>query len=161
MGPSLLLRLFGVLAFTAAPVAAVESPTPAITTGDAVAVPADGGVQNTGGNVVVGEGESSSTVVIGDPTAAPALPNVLPGPAVVAKGAPPAPKPGADAVAKAKALVDAAKARAEAQIAEARAAAARAVEAALQSAEHAQAQAHAHSDVARANSQASSAHANP
>ncbi len=158
MGPSLLLRLFGVLAFTAAPVAAVDSPTPAIVTGDAVAVPADGGVQNTGGNVVVGEGESSSTVVIGDPAAAPALPTV---PAVVAKGAPPAPKPGTDAVAKARALVDAAKTRAEAQIADARAAAERAVEAAQQSAEHAQAQGQSQSDAARANAEASSAHSNP
>ncbi|MBA2608361.1 MAG: hypothetical protein H0U92_05460 [Actinobacteria bacterium] len=161
MGPSLLLRLFGVLAFTAAPVAAVDSPTPAIVTGDAVAVPADGGVQNTGGNVVVGEGESSSTVVIGDPAAAPALPTVPAVPAVVAKGAPPAPKPGTDAVAKARALVDAAKTRAEAQIADARAAAERAVEAAQQSAEHAQAQGQSQSDAARANAEASSAHSNP
>ncbi len=155
----MLLRLLGVVAFAAAPAAALETgPTPAISTGDAIAVPADGGVQNTGGNVEVGEGEHTSTVVIGDPSAAPAL---VPGTLAVVPKPGIAKAPGADAVARAKALVDAAKARAQAQIDAARAAADRAVEQAHQAAADAQAHSQQQSDAARANAAAASARSNP
>jgi NADPH-dependent ferric siderophore reductase len=156
---SVLLRLLGVAAFAAAPGAALDTgATPGITTGDAVAVPPEGGLQNTGGNVEVGKGESNSTVVIGDPAAAPALPGVL---AVVPKTVAPPKNPASDAVARAHALVEEAKARAQAQIDAARANAERAVDEARRTAEEAQARGQQQSEAARANAEAASAQSNP
>jgi len=157
MSGSLLLRLLGVAAFTAAPVAALDTnPTPEIRTGDAIGSPEEGGFQNTGGNFNLGDGKSESKTVLGDPNAAPAAPSILAVPPVAL------PKnPGADAVARARALVDAAKARAQTQVDAARAAADRAVAAAHQQTEEAKANAQAHSDAARANAAAASARSNP
>jgi hypothetical protein len=48
-----LVRILASLTVTAAPAAAFAGPTPAVTTGDAVAI-APGQVENTGGNVTLG-----------------------------------------------------------------------------------------------------------
>lgn len=154
MSAGLILRLLGVAAFTAAPVAALDTPTPNITTGNAIASPSDGSVQNTGGNVEIGTGERSSRTVVGNPAAVPAAPAAPSARSI----APVAPKlPGADAVARAKALVDATKARIQIQIDAARAAAERAVAEAKQTATDAQTRSQQQSDAARSQSQASSA----
>ena len=159
MSSSLVLRLLGVAAFTAAPAAAVgTNPTPSISTGNALAIPANGGVQNTGGNVEIGKGSSTSTVVTGSPAPVASLAPTMP--AVVPKTAVAPANPSADAVARARALVAAAKARADAEIAAARARAQQAVDQARATADQAQSRAQSQSDAARASAQSSSASSN-
>jgi hypothetical protein len=150
-----LLRLIGVAAFGAAPIAALDT-TPAagpIVTGDALAGPGVG-FDNTGGNVSLDNGE----VVQG-----PAGPTVVPlAPALGSKAliAPVKPvNPAADAIARANKLVADARARAQAQIDAARAQAAAAVAQAHQQAADAQARSQAQSDAARQQSADASAQA--
>ncbi|MEY2426804.1 MAG: hypothetical protein QOI61_2376 [Actinomycetota bacterium] len=148
-GQSRALRAVSVAAFAIAPLAAIDVSSAAVETGDAVADGPGVAIENTGGNVELGTGHSESRVVIGDPASAPA---VTPPGALLAKTKA-APKlkpvnPAADAVAKAKALVDAARARAQAQIDEAR-----------RMAEEAQQKAHDQADEARARSDAQSSEA--
>lgn len=150
MAGSALLRGLAALIIPVAPIAALDTPAPSISTGDAIAAGPEA-VENTGGNVEVGKGETHSKVVVGDPAAAPALPGAK------ALVAPVVPKnPGADAVARARALVDAAKARAQAQIDAARAQAAAAVEQAHQTAEDAHARSSQQSAEAKARAEAAS-----
>ncbi len=148
-GTSKAIRAISVAAFAIAPLAAIDVTNAAVQTGDAVSEGPGLAIENTGGNVEFGAGHSESRVVIGDPASAPA---VVPPSALLAKtkAAPPRPvNPAADAVARAKALVDEARARAQAQI-----------DAARQQAEEAQQRAHDQSDDARArsNAQAEAAH---
>lgn len=152
MGTGLLIRLFAVGSFAAAPVALNTAPaTPAIFTGDATAVGPGISGENTGGNVQTGHGHSESRVVIGDPAAAPTLAPV-PTPSV-------AKSPALDAAARARARVDAARAKADALIAEARARADEAIARARQQAEEAQARGQRQNDEARARAEANSASA--
>ena len=141
------------MALPIAPVAALDTAAPNISTGDAVAV-APNAVENTGGNVEFGEGKVESKVVVGDPAAKPAVaPPVVPAAPVIKKN------PAADAVARARGQVEAAKARAQAQIDAARARAEQSVAEAHQQAADAQARAAAQSDAARANAASAQADA--
>lgn len=147
MAGSALLRGLAALIIPVAPIAALDTATPAISTGDAIAS-GPGAVENTGGNQQLGTGESTSKVVTGSPAAGPVAPPA-------ALSAPVVPKnPAGDAVARARALVDAAKSRAQAQIDAARANAERAVEQAHQTAADAQARSAQQSDAARAQAEA-------
>lgn len=149
MAGSALLRGLAALIIPVAPIAALDTPSPSISTGDAIAA-GPAAVENTGGNVEAGKGETHTKVVVGDPAAAPAAPSaksLIP---------PPVKNPAADAVARARALVDAAKARAQAQIDAARAQAEAAVEQAHQAAEDAQARSAQQSAEAKARAEASS-----
>jgi len=154
-GAAVLLRLLGVAAFGAAPIAALET-TPAgpIFTGDAVAEGPGVGFDNTGGNVQFDNGE----VVAGPPFIVPvapeASPNALAAPNVVKPV-----DPAAEAVARAHKLVADARARAQAQIDAARAHAEAVVAQAHQDADDARARAQAQSDAAHQQSAAAATQA--
>ena len=132
-----LARVLAAFTVTAGPgAAALSGPSPVISTGDAAAT-APGQVDNTGGNVVLGDSAPRSV----DPPAAPPAARVLhvpPLPAAPAAVRPVPPRNADAAVAAARAQAGAAKARALALAEEGR-----------RRAEEAAARAHARADEAR------------
>ena len=144
---SLLVRLLAVSAFAAgSPTVSVDSTSPTISTGDAVAVAPAQSLENTGGNVV-----------LGTPSESPPAALAAPQPAPVVRVAPVRPvTPNAnvsnDAAIRARQLADEAVRHAWQQVADARqqAADAQARAAQMANAAHAQARAQAEAAVAAA-----------
>ncbi|HUR78375.1 MAG TPA: hypothetical protein VMZ22_10535 [Acidimicrobiales bacterium] len=145
-----------VAAVVLSPLAALEADA-AVNSGPATANGPGIAIENSGGNVEMGEGHSESKVTHGDPKAAPAAP-AAPGLGTSSTpAAKPAVNPAADKVAKAKALVDAARARAQAQVDAARQHAQQAVEQAHQQADEARSRGDAQSEEAKTRSSTYSA----
>lgn len=146
-GQAKAVRGLAVVAVALSPFAAVDA-NAAVQTGGAEASGPGIALENTGGNIEIGEGRSESRVVIREPgaNAGPAAP-----PSALARTAPAKPvAPSANANARAKAIVDAARARAQAQVDAARRQAEEAVQRARQQAEEARARSDAQSQEARA-----------
>jgi hypothetical protein len=147
------VRSVVVAAVAVSPLAALSADA-AVNTGAASASGPGIAIENSGGNVEFGVGHSESKVVLGDPSAAPAIavPNAL------STNAAPADS-GASAQARAKAAVDAARAQAQAQIDAALREAQEAVARAEQQANDARARSDQQSQDAQAHAEQSSASA--